>query len=85
MSLRLAVILSLLAVPLSGPLFAQTPAAAVSERTIAGVVVDAASQAPISGAEVTSGAARAVTDPATDLTRRLAAILRFGLRAPTTR
>ena len=72
MSLRLAVILSLLAVPLSGPLFAQTPAAAVSERTIAGVVVDADSQAPISGAEVTSGAARAVTDPAG----------RFALRVP---
>ena len=55
---------------------AQTPAppaaAAAQERTISGVVVDADSQAPISGAEVTSGTARAITDPGG----------RFALRVP---
>lgn len=72
MSLRLAVILCLLAAPLSGFAFAQPAAAAAQERSISGVVIDADSQAPIAGAEVTSGAARAITDPAG----------RFALRVP---
>jgi outer membrane receptor for ferrienterochelin and colicin len=56
-------VLVLLAAPVA-PLLAQTPApaAAPAARTIAGVVVDADSQAPIVGAEVTVGAAHAVTD-----------------------
>ncbi|MEZ5418915.1 MAG: TonB-dependent receptor plug domain-containing protein [Vicinamibacterales bacterium] len=58
----------------AAPLAAQTPAppAGPPLRTIAGVVVDAASQAPIVGAEVTVGAAHAVTD----------ASGRFNLKAP---
>ena len=43
----------------TAPIGAQAP-----ERTIAGVVIDADSQAPIAGAEVSSGAARTFTDPA---------------------
>jgi hypothetical protein len=72
---RAVFVLSLLVVPPALPAQARTPAppaAAVQERTISGVVVDADSQAPIAGAEVTSGTARAITDPAG----------RFALRVP---
>ena len=48
----------------------QAPPAAL--RTISGVVIDANSQAPIAGAEVSSGTARTFTDPAG----------RFALRVP---
>ncbi len=69
LSVRVLAALVLCAGPLAAVGLAQAPA---SERTISGVVVEADSQAPISGAEVTSGAARAVTDPAG----------RFALRVP---
>ena len=75
MSPRTLTLLCVLAVSCAGPASAQTPApptAAVQERTISGVVVDADSQAPIAGAEVTSGTARAITDPGG----------RFALRVP---
>ena len=62
-SVRVLLALVLLAAPLTGRGLAQTPAADTA-RTIAGVVVDADSQAPIAGAEVSAGAARTFTDPA---------------------
>ena len=74
MSPRAVLVLSLLVASPAVPARGQTPAAAaaVQERTISGVVIDADSQAPISGAEVTSGTARAITDPGG----------RFALRVP---
>ncbi len=67
------VVLALCLVPLSaGTAVAQAPAVSAADRTIAGVVVDAESQAPIVGADVTAGSARATTD----------ASGRFNLRVP---
>ncbi len=69
---RLLAALILLVSPLStGVSRAQAPLRPI-ERTIAGVVTDADSQAPIAGAEVASGPVRVFTDPAG----------RFALRVP---
>jgi len=59
-----AILTLLLATWLVAPAGAQTApvAPAVAERTIAGVVVDAESQQPLVGAEVTAGPVHAVTD-----------------------
>ncbi len=54
----------------AGARSAQPPA---PPRTISGVVVEAGSRAPIAGAEVTAGAARAFTDPAGRFALRVAA------------
>ena len=45
-----------------GPPATKPPAATQTERAISGVVIDAESQAPIAGAVVTAGTARATTD-----------------------
>lgn len=69
---RSSLIAACLLTLVAGTAAAQATAPAATERTIAGVVVDAESQAPIVGADVSVGAARAVSD----------ASGRFSLRVP---
>jgi hypothetical protein len=73
--LRAVLVLLLLAVSPALPARAQTPApsAAVEQRTISGVIVDADSQAPVAGAEVTAGVFRTFTDPGGRFTLRVPA------------
>ncbi|MFN7978240.1 MAG: TonB-dependent receptor plug domain-containing protein [Vicinamibacterales bacterium] len=55
-----AILSALLAIGLAGPVAAQTPPAV--ERTVSGVVLEADTQQPVVGAEVTAGPVHAVTD-----------------------